>query len=66
VSAPTFDIIAIGNAIVDVISQADDAFIEREEIAKGSMPDPRHARCAAHDEHLPRRLAVPAGRRARS
>jgi sugar/nucleoside kinase (ribokinase family) len=37
VSAPTFDIIAIGNAIVDVISQADDAFIEREEIAKGSM-----------------------------
>lgn len=32
-----FDIIAIGNAIVDVIAQADDAFIAAEGIAKGSM-----------------------------
>ncbi|ARS28047.1 adenosine kinase [Sphingomonas sp. KC8] len=31
------DIIAIGNAIVDVIAQADDAFIASEGIAKGSM-----------------------------
>jgi sugar/nucleoside kinase (ribokinase family) len=36
-SEPTLDIIAIGNAIVDVISRADDAFIEGEGIAKGSM-----------------------------
>lgn len=36
-SAPTLDIVAIGNAIVDVISQADDGFIASEGIAKGSM-----------------------------
>ena len=36
-SATTFDIAAVGNAIVDVISQADDHFIESEGIAKGSM-----------------------------
>ena len=34
---PTLDIIAIGNAIVDVIAQADDAFILSEGVAKGSM-----------------------------
>lgn len=34
---PQLDILAIGNALVDVIAQADDAFIEREGIPKGSM-----------------------------
>jgi len=37
VSEATLDIVAIGNAIVDVIARADDAFIESEGIAKGSM-----------------------------
>jgi sugar/nucleoside kinase (ribokinase family) len=37
VTATTLDIIAIGNAIVDVISRADDAFITSEGIDKGSM-----------------------------
>jgi sugar/nucleoside kinase (ribokinase family) len=37
VTEPTLDIIAIGNAIVDVIARADDAFIEAEGIDKGSM-----------------------------
>jgi sugar/nucleoside kinase (ribokinase family) len=32
-----FDVLGIGNAIVDVIAQADEAFIVRENIAKGSM-----------------------------
>lgn len=32
-----YDIVAIGNAIVDVISQADDAFLEEEQLVKGSM-----------------------------
>ncbi|OAO03842.1 adenosine kinase [Parasphingorhabdus sp.] len=32
-----YDIVAIGNAIVDVIAQADDAFLEEEQLAKGSM-----------------------------
>lgn len=36
-TAPTLDIVAIGNAIVDVLAQADDAFIASEGIAKGSM-----------------------------
>ena len=31
------DVLAIGNAIVDVISACDDAFLEREGLAKGSM-----------------------------
>lgn len=31
------DVLAIGNAIVDVIADADDAFLEREGMAKGGM-----------------------------
>ncbi len=34
---PTLDIVAIGNAIVDVIAQADDAFIADVGLTKGSM-----------------------------
>ncbi|HEX7693753.1 MAG TPA: adenosine kinase, partial [Sphingomonas sp.] len=30
-----FDVVAIGNAIVDVLSQADDAFIVQEGMTKG-------------------------------
>jgi sugar/nucleoside kinase (ribokinase family) len=37
VTTPSLDIIAIGNAIVDVIAKADDAFIASEGLAKGSM-----------------------------
>jgi len=36
-SQPSHDIVAIGNAIVDVIARADDAFIAQEGLAKGSM-----------------------------
>src|SRR5262245_28009214 len=32
-----FDVTAIGNAIVDVLAQADDAFIEAHKLAKGTM-----------------------------
>lgn len=32
-----YDIVGIGNAIVDVIAQADDMFLEEEQLAKGSM-----------------------------
>src|SRR5436305_5339306 len=31
------DVLAIGNAIVDVIADADDAFLQREGMAKGAM-----------------------------
>lgn len=34
---PTLDVVAIGNAIVDVIAQTDDAFIAREGLSKGAM-----------------------------
>jgi len=33
----TLDVVGIGNAIVDVIARADDAFLAREGLAKGSM-----------------------------
>ena len=36
-SEARYDIVAIGNAIVDVIAQADDAFLEEEQLNKGSM-----------------------------
>ncbi|MET0246934.1 MAG: adenosine kinase, partial [Sphingomonas sp.] len=36
-SQPTYDVVAIGNAIVDILSQADDAFIVAEGMTKGSM-----------------------------
>jgi sugar/nucleoside kinase (ribokinase family) len=34
---PRFEVVAIGNAIVDILSQADDAFIAEIGVAKGSM-----------------------------
>ena len=34
---PTYDVVAIGNAIVDVLSQSDDAFLAAEGMTKGSM-----------------------------
>jgi sugar/nucleoside kinase (ribokinase family) len=36
-SSPRLDVLAFGNAIVDVIAQADDAFLAREAIHKGAM-----------------------------
>ncbi len=34
---PSLDVVGIGNAIVDVLSQADEAFLKAQELAKGSM-----------------------------
>jgi len=36
-SAPTYDVVAIGNAIVDVLAQSTDAFITEAGMNKGSM-----------------------------
>ncbi|GAA0323446.1 adenosine kinase [Sphingomonas oligophenolica] len=36
-TTPAYDVVAIGNAIVDVLSQADDAFITETGMTKGSM-----------------------------
>ena len=32
-----FDVLGIGNAIVDVISRADEGFLAKHELVKGSM-----------------------------
>ncbi len=32
-----FDVLGIGNAIVDVISRADDTFLKKHALVKGSM-----------------------------
>ena len=36
-ATPQFDVLGIGNAIVDVLAQADDAFIESHGLTKGAM-----------------------------
>lgn len=36
-TAPLYDIVAIGNAIVDVLARADDAFLSKHDMPKGSM-----------------------------
>ena len=36
-TSAAFDVLGIGNAIVDVISRADDAFLKTHELTKGSM-----------------------------
>ena len=44
---PRFDVAGIGNAIVDVLTQTDDAFLEREGLAKGAMTLVDEAQAAA-------------------
>jgi sugar/nucleoside kinase (ribokinase family) len=36
-TAPSLDVVGIGNAIVDVVARADDAFLARHALAKGAM-----------------------------
>src|SRR5215469_2215664 len=36
-AAPSLDVVGIGNAIVDVIAQADDEFLARQRLVKGAM-----------------------------
>ncbi|MDE2444691.1 MAG: adenosine kinase [Alphaproteobacteria bacterium] len=36
-SAAKFDVLTIGNAIVDVIAKVEDAFVQQEQLVKGSM-----------------------------
>src|SRR3546814_9321723 len=37
VTNPAYDVVAIGNAIVDILATTDDAFIAEEGMTKGSM-----------------------------
>ena len=36
-ATPTYDVVGIGNALVDVIAHADDAFLGEHDLVKGSM-----------------------------
>lgn len=36
-ATPEFDVVGVGNALVDVIAHADDGFIDRYDLVKGSM-----------------------------
>ncbi len=36
-NAPRFDVLAIGNAIVDILTETDDAFLTANDLVKGSM-----------------------------
>jgi sugar/nucleoside kinase (ribokinase family) len=36
-TAPEYDVVGVGNALVDVIAHADDGFIHQHELVKGSM-----------------------------
>ena len=36
-AAATLDVVGIGNAIVDVLAHADDGFLDRHGLAKGTM-----------------------------
>lgn len=53
VTEPRLDVLAIGNAIVDVIATADEAFLAAEKMAKGSM----QLVDAAQAEHIYGRMA---------
>ena len=53
-TSPLYDVVAVGNAIVDVIQTVPDAFLEREGIAKSAMTLIDEARAAAH--HRPEAL----------
>ena len=48
-----FDVVGIGNAIVDVLVQADDRFLEDHDLTKGTM--------ALVDEHQAERLYASVG-----
>jgi sugar/nucleoside kinase (ribokinase family) len=53
-SAPQYDVVGIGNALVDVIAHADDAFLHHEGLVKGSMTLVEHERAV----HLYRALGT--------
>ena len=36
-TSPRYDVLCIGNAIVDVIADTDDAFLRKQDLHKGSM-----------------------------
>jgi sugar/nucleoside kinase (ribokinase family) len=47
-----YDVLAIGNAIVDIIADTDDAFINSERLTKGSMQLIDEDRAKALYDHM--------------
>ena len=52
-TAPALHVIALGNAIVDVIAPADDGFLHAQGLAKGTMTLIDDDRAHGQDERLP-------------
>jgi len=50
---PQYDLVGIGNALVDVVAQADDGFLEQCKIAKGAMTLVDSAQADAFYEKMP-------------
>src|SRR3954454_14243711 len=60
-TVPSLDVLAIGNAIVDVLAHADDAFIQEQGLAKGSMTLIDEARAFELYDHVGPAIEVSGG-----
>ena len=60
-SAPRFDVLGIGNAIVDIIARTEDDFILREGLAKGSMRLIDSAEAERLYGHMPQAIEMSGG-----
>ena len=56
-----FDVVGVGNAIVDVIAEVDDGFIEKQNLVKGSMSLVSAERSAELYEAMPAGTEMPGG-----
>ena len=60
-SPPTLDVVTVGSAIVDVLSQADDAFVVSHGLIKGTMALVDHDQSAALYDAMPAGIEVSGG-----
>jgi len=60
-SPPTLDVVAVGSAIVDVLAQADEAFVTSHGLIKGTMVLVDHDRSAALYDAMPAGIEVSGG-----
>ncbi len=60
-SEPRYDVIGLGNAIVDVIAETDDSFLARHGIAKGGMTLIDAFRAKQLEDAISESVIVPGG-----
>ena len=60
-TAPRYDVLGLGNAIVDVLARVDDDFLVREGLSKGSMALIDEARAQALYEHVGETVLISGG-----